>query len=161
MSKSAFQYASFTYSYAIFFVWKISRAQNWPYRKMIFVFIWKLLHISKAECPSWYCYILILIYRVYIWWLFPSWSSYIPAMQGHSSHSPGCIMTNRLCVFIYSYSYMKTYSLFVMIHPGECEESPCIAGIYELQLGNSHHIWVFIYAYSYINVKLGHSAIST
>ena len=54
---------------------------------------------------------------------------------------------------------MKTYSLFVMIHPGECEEWPCIAGIYELQLGNSHHIWVFIYAYSYINVKLGHSAI--
>ena len=52
---------------------------------------------------------------------------------------------------------MKTYSLFVMIHPGECEEWPCIAGIYELQLGNSHHIWVFIYAYSYINVKLGHS----
>ena len=45
-----------------------------------------------------------------------------------------------------------------MIHPGECEELPCIAGIYELQLGNSHHIWVFIYAYSYINVKLGHSA---
>ena len=45
-----------------------------------------------------------------------------------------------------------------MIHPGECEESPCIAGIYELQLGNSHHIWVFIYAYSYINGKLGHSA---
>ena len=45
-----------------------------------------------------------------------------------------------------------------MIHPGECEEWPCIAGIYELQLGNSHHIWVFIYAYSYINVKLGHSA---
>ena len=42
-----------------------------------------------------------------------------------------------------------TYSLlFVMIHPGECEESPCIAGIYELQLGNSHHIWVFIYVYS-------------
>ena len=54
---------------------------------------------------------------------------------------------------------MKTYSLFVMIHPGECEEWPCIAGIYELQLGNSHHIWVFIYAYSYINVKLGHSAL--
>ena len=53
---------------------------------------------------------------------------------------------------------MKTYSLFVMIHPGDCEEWPCIAGIYELQLGNSHHIWVFIYAYSYINVKLGHSA---
>ena len=53
---------------------------------------------------------------------------------------------------------MKTYSLFVMIHPGECEEWPCIAGIYELQLGNSHHIWVFIYAYSYINAKLGHSA---
>ena len=23
-------------------------------------------------------------------------------MQGDSSHSPGCIMTNRLCVFIYS-----------------------------------------------------------
>ena len=119
----------------------------------IFCYVW-----YQAECPSWYCYILILIYRVYIWWLFPSWSSYIPAMQGHSSHSPGCIMTNRICVFIYSYSYMKTYRLFVMIHPGECEESPCIAGIYELQLGNSHHIWVFIYAYSYINVKLGHSA---
>ena len=47
-----------------------------------------------------------------------------------------------------------------MIHPGECEEWPCIAGIYELQLGNSHHIWVFIYAYSYINVKLGHSALA-
>ena len=79
-------------------------------------------------------------------------------MQGHSSHSPGCIMTNRLCVFIYNYSYMKTYSLFVMIHPGEWEEWPCIVGMHEVQLGDSLHIYIFIYASSYMISKYGEAA---
>ena len=60
-----------------------------------------LINCLPAECPS-----LTFIYEyayinTHIWWLFPSWSSYIPAMQGDSSHSPGCIMTNRRYVFIY------------------------------------------------------------
>ena len=54
---------------------------------------------------------------------------------------------------------MKTHSLFVMIHPGECEEWPCIAGIYEVQLGDSLHIYVFIYASSYMISKHGEAAI--
>ena len=53
---------------------------------------------------------------------------------------------------------MKTHSLFVMIHPGECEEWPCIAGIYEVQLGDSLHIYVFIYASSYMISKHGEAA---
>ena len=88
-------------------VWKSERVQSCSSLVRCYIcfalnkYVWSKPAEKVAECPSWYCYIWILIYRVYIWWLFPSWSSYIPAMQGHSSHSPGCIMTNRLYVFIY------------------------------------------------------------
>ena len=53
---------------------------------------------------------------------------------------------------------MKTHSLFVMIHPGECEEWPYIAGIYEVQLGDSLHICDFINASSYMISKHGEAA---
>ena len=79
-------------------------------------------------------------------------------MHGRSRHSPGCIMINKLFVFIYSYSYMKTYSLCVMINPGESLELPYVGGIYWDRLGDSLHIYVFIYASSYMISKHGEAA---
>ena len=51
---------------------------------------------------------------------------------------------------------MKTHSLFIMIHPGECEEWPCIAGIYEVQLGDS--LLIILYTSSYMISKHGEAA---
>ena len=48
-----------------------------------------------------------------------------------------------------------------MIHPGEYPERPCVGGIYEDRLGDSLHIYVFVYASSYINSQYGKSNYSS
>ena len=44
-----------------------------------------------------------------------------------------------------------SHNLCFMINPGECQEWPCIAGIYELELDVSHHVHIYsIYDYSIV-----------
>ena len=45
-----------------------------------------------------------------------------------------------------------------MINPGECLERLCVGGIYQVRLGDSLHIYVFVYASSYMISKHGEAA---